>query len=86
VLAILAASTLLNAAYFLPPVYAAWFGHRDAPWPRDAPGEGRIWLIAPALITAALTIAVGVLAFAPPSPLTWAGLIVEREYGDVVGR
>jgi multicomponent Na+:H+ antiporter subunit D len=38
-------------------------------------------LLVPALVTAALSIAAGLLAAAPFSALDWAKLIVEREYG-----
>jgi multicomponent Na+:H+ antiporter subunit D len=33
VIAVLALSSLLNAAYFLPILYAGWFGQRTTPWP-----------------------------------------------------
>jgi multicomponent Na+:H+ antiporter subunit D len=82
---VLAASTALNAAYFLPIVYAAWFKEPDEPWPhgREKP-QGRLeirWmLLMPPLLTAALALLAGLLADAPFSPLSWARLIVEREY------
>jgi multicomponent Na+:H+ antiporter subunit D len=59
-LAVLALSTLLNAAYFLPIVYAAFWrapsgdGHGEAPWPSVAA------LVATALATVALPFAVAV--------------------------
>jgi multicomponent Na+:H+ antiporter subunit D len=83
VIGVLVASTLLNAAYFLPIVYAAWFRDRREPWP--VPRHAGRWeasplLLVPPLVTAALTIVVGVLAGAPFSVQTWAEIVVEREY------
>lgn len=74
----LATSTLLNAAYFLPLVYRAWF----LPLPGDHPQnrEHSVWLIAPAVVTAVLSIAAGALAGLPYSPLGWSTMIVERYY------
>jgi len=85
VLAILAASTLLNAAYFLPIVHAAWFGTPQGPWPNEhITARGRLetrWLLLlPPLATAAAVLGIGVLAGAPLSPLDWARLIASREY------
>ena len=83
VLAVLAASSVLNAAYFLPILYVAWFKPPPARWPAQAP-LGRLecgWrLLAPPLVTAALTLAAGLLAGAFMSPLDWASLIMSREY------
>lgn len=81
VLAVLAASTLLNAAYFLPLVYRIWFlkpGEAIAHGP--APTERPLGLIAPAVLTAFASVAVGLLAAWVFSPLGWATLIAEREY------
>lgn len=75
--AVLAVSTLLNAAYFLPLVYRLWF--LDAP-PDARPVEGPATLVGPALVTAAASVAVGVLAGAAFSPLGWATLIAEQKY------
>ncbi len=83
VLAVLLASTLLNAAYFLPLIRAGWFGQRRSPWPRDERRgrfEGDSWLIAPALVTALLTLLAGVLAAGPVSVQQWAEVIVGQEY------
>jgi formate hydrogenlyase subunit 3/multisubunit Na+/H+ antiporter MnhD subunit len=83
VIAVLAASTLLNAAYFLPIVYRAWFVEPRQAW-SDEGRYGRLethWaLLAPPLVTALLTLLVGVFAGAPFSPLRWAALIAERAY------
>lgn len=85
VLAVLALSSLLNAAYFLPIVRAAWFEPTPACWPNEnIPRRGRRetdWLLlSPTVIAAASALLVGLAANAPFSPLDWARLIVEREY------
>ncbi|HSJ77542.1 MAG TPA: proton-conducting transporter membrane subunit [Erythrobacter sp.] len=81
VLAVLAASTLLNAAYFLPLVYRIWFLEPDKEAAEAAiPRERPFGLIAPAIVTAFASVAVGLLAAAPFSPLGWATLIAQREY------
>jgi multicomponent Na+:H+ antiporter subunit D len=79
VIFVLAASSLLNAAYFLPLVYRAWFAPPAAAGPprRERPAM----LIWPAAVTAAVALAVGLFAGYGYSPLSWAHLIVEREYG-----
>jgi multicomponent Na+:H+ antiporter subunit D len=85
VLAVLAASSLLNAAYFLPILRAAWFEPPPAAWPDEhiaASGlrETTWWLLGPAMFAGAASLAVGLLAGLPLSPLDWAQLIVAREY------
>jgi multicomponent Na+:H+ antiporter subunit D len=81
VLGVLAASTLLNAAYFLPVVYRIWFYPPGAAITTgDGPVEPPLGLIAPAVITAVASVAVGLLAAAAFSPLGWATLIAERVY------
>lgn len=83
-LLVLAASSLLNAAYFLPIVYVAWFGEAPKAWPHEQPrGAAEVdWtMLGPPLVTAALVLAAGVLAGADFSPLQWARLIALREYG-----
>ncbi|MFN3945103.1 MAG: proton-conducting transporter membrane subunit [Allosphingosinicella sp.] len=80
VIFILAASSLLNAAYFLPLIYRAWF--RSPEGPPVPPGRERNYmLIGPAVVTAAVALLVGLFAGMDYSPLSWAQLIVEREYG-----
>lgn len=83
VLAVLVVSTLLNAAYFLPIVRAAWFGKPPEAWSDDR-GAGRFetdWtLLAPPIFTALLTLGAGLVASMPISPLQWARLITQREY------
>ncbi|MCC6009146.1 MAG: monovalent cation/H+ antiporter subunit D family protein [Rhodobacteraceae bacterium] len=77
VLAVLAGSTLLNAAYFLPLLYRLWIvpARDGAAGDERAPG-----LLAPAVVTALASVAVGVLAASALSPLSWADLIVARGY------
>jgi multicomponent Na+:H+ antiporter subunit D len=79
VIFVLGLSSLLNAAYFLPLVYRAWF--RPAAAARLPGGEGPAMLILPAVATAALALLVGVFAGLEFSPLRWAQLIVQRNYG-----
>lgn len=76
---VLVASTLLNAAYFLPIVHRLWF--RSSPM--DARAEhpvGRAALLAmtvPPVLTAGLALGVGAFAAAAWSPLGWVQLIVQ---------
>ncbi|MCP5297567.1 MAG: monovalent cation/H+ antiporter subunit D family protein, partial [Zoogloeaceae bacterium] len=82
---VLWASSLLNAAYFLPILWRAWFRPAPASWPEEhiaARGwrETSVLLLLPPLVTAVLTLAAGMLAESPASPLSWAKLIAEREY------
>ncbi len=77
VLGVLAGSTLLNAAYFLPLLHRLWFRPARA----DAGGsEAAPALILPAVVTAAGSLGVGLLAASDLSPLGWANLIVMRDY------
>ena len=80
---VLVASSVLNALYFLPIVYSAWFESPPGSWPdeRKFPrGETSLVLLLPTLFTAAAALAVGLLASAPFSPLEWARLVVERQF------
>jgi multicomponent Na+:H+ antiporter subunit D len=85
VLIVLVASSLLNAAYFLPILFRAWFREAPARWPDEHIPAGRLEtsgaLLWPPLITGALALAAGLFAAAPASPLEWATLIARREYG-----
>ncbi len=85
VLLVLASSTLLNAAYFLPILYRAWFRPPPAAWPKEHHFHTRFEtmgaLLWPPVITAVFCLLAGLLAAAPFSPLEWARLIAEREYG-----
>lgn len=82
VLIVLAVSSILNALYFLPILYAAWFKDPVREWPdKTGFGEAHWMLWVPPAITATLAIAVGLLASLPSSPLSWVELISAREYG-----
>ncbi len=85
VLWVLVASGLLNAAYFLPIVYKAWFQEPVGDWPAER-SYGRLethWmLLAPPVLTGVLALLVGLLAQAPYSALVWVRLIAFREYGQ----
>jgi multicomponent Na+:H+ antiporter subunit D len=111
VILVLAASSLLNAAYFLPVIAVAWLRpyrgpdkphgaeaggdaarggpdahelpHPGVP-PVDAPPvrrEAPLPLLVPALATAALALAAGLLAGLPYSPLSLAAAAVREIYG-----
>lgn len=85
VLAVLTASSLLNAAYFLPILYRAWFLPQAAAWPEEhilmqGSRETTHLLLWPPLATAALTLALGLFAASSLSPLEWVKLIADREY------
>ncbi len=80
---ILVASSVLNALYFLPILYSAWFDAPPANWPEErrfARAETSLMLLLPTLFTAAAALAVGLFASAPYSPLEWAELVTERKY------
>ncbi len=82
--AVLLLSTVLNAAYFLPPILHAWF---ELPPRALSPRKGR-WeappsLVLPAVATAVLSLLAGALAGAPYSPLQIAQAVTAIEYGDV---
>ncbi len=85
VLLVLAASTLLNAGYFLPILYRAWFRPLPAAWENEHRFQTRFEtmgaLLWPPVITAVLCLLAGLFAAAPVSPLQWAQLIARREYG-----
>jgi multicomponent Na+:H+ antiporter subunit D len=84
VLPVLVGSSVLNAAYFLPILYRAWFKEADRAFPApDRPSGREIgwYLLLPPLFTAVCTVLFGVFAGAPYSPLAWAKLIAGREYG-----
>ncbi len=85
VLAVLLASSVLNAAYFLPILYRAWFRQRTESWPQEHMpmhnGRETPWLLLfPPLVTASVTVLAGLFASSPMSPLDWARLIAAREY------
>jgi multicomponent Na+:H+ antiporter subunit D len=84
-IAVLLSSTLINAAFFFPVLRAVWFAPRRGQWPRDTLARGRLettpWLLVPALVTAGLTILLGVFAAAPVGVRALALQIVFLEIG-----
>jgi len=81
---VLTASSLLNAAYFLPILWRAWAKRPALPWPAEhsfGRWETNWMLLLPPLATAALVIWAGIFADSSFSPLAWVKLIAEREYG-----
>jgi multicomponent Na+:H+ antiporter subunit D len=86
IVAVLIASTFLNAAYFLPIVRTAWFdAPRDAWWHErlDARGpEASWWLLGPALATAVLAVGAGLLAAVEISPLGLARRAALGVFGE----
>lgn len=90
ILLVLVASSVLNAAYFLPILQAAWFKaplERARQAPSAAPGQPRRaptwWLVAPPAVTAVLSLGAGLFAGLSFSPLGWAEIIVQRTYYPV---
>ena len=85
VIPVLLTSSVLNAAYFLPILHRAWFRDPAPAWPAEhlpaARLETHAALLWPPVVTATLALAAGLFAAAPYSPLEWASLIAQREYG-----
>jgi multicomponent Na+:H+ antiporter subunit D len=86
VLLVLVASTLLNAAYYLPIVFRAWFASPTQAWPQESMHSRALEtapaLLLPPLVTALLVVLLGLFASAPFTPLQWVMLIAAREYGS----
>lgn len=83
VLVILLSSSVLNAAYFLPIVHAAWFRPPDREWHTHRKSrflETSWMLLLPALATAILSLAVGLFAASNWSVLDIALKIAEGWY------
>lgn len=80
VIGVLTVSSLLNALYFLPLLYRMWFRTASDATQAAAPREYPLALIAPPVVTAIAALATGLLAGSSLSPLSWATLIVERNY------
>jgi multicomponent Na+:H+ antiporter subunit D len=81
VIAVLAASSMLNAMYFLPILRTAWFSEAGKRWPRRTTWmEGDAVLIIAAVTPALLSLLAGVFAGLPWSPLSLARLAVEEVY------
>ncbi|MBM4182460.1 MAG: monovalent cation/H+ antiporter subunit D family protein [Betaproteobacteria bacterium] len=82
---VLIASSLLNAAYFLPILWRAWLRPTPAAWPEEyIPRRGlretSALLLWPPLVTAAAVVLAAIFAESAWSPLAWARLIAAREY------
>ncbi len=85
VIFVLAGSSLLNAAYFLPILYVAWFKPAVGNWPAERSFgryETALALLVPPVITAILALLLGLFASAPFSPLEWARFITSLEYAQ----
>lgn len=83
VIFILVGSTFLNAAYFLPIIYRAWFLKSTDTWPNEQNfgNKETAWaLLIPPLITALLSIIFGLFATSFFTPFEWANLIAQREF------
>ena len=81
----LTASSLLNAAYFLPILYRLWFVNQPQKWLQErirARGrwETHVLLLIPPVVTAVATLGAGIFADTGWSPLFWVKLIAEMEY------
>lgn len=80
---VLAGSSALNAAYFLPLLHRAWFRPGAGDWPAERVfprAETSLALLLPPLATALLALAAGLFASVPFSPQEWAALVVNREF------
>lgn len=82
---VLVASSLLNAGYFLPILYRAWFRRAPADWPNESiPRRGvretTLLLLVPPLVSGAAIVGAAVFAEADWSPASWARMIAAREY------
>jgi multicomponent Na+:H+ antiporter subunit D len=83
VLWVLVGSSALNAAYFLPVLYTAWFRQPDGQWKDEYPNgvlETSWMLLLPPCFTAMMVVLVGLFAASMYSPLNWAQVIAAREY------
>lgn len=83
VILVLLASSALNAAYFLPIVYKAWFcepEHEEAPRLRPGRLETQALMLIPVMVTGIFSLAAGVFAAVAGSPLSIAREIVEKFY------
>ena len=82
VIGVLIASTLLNAAYFLPVIYRAWFLPPSWDWPKSTElgfrHETHLGLLIPTVFTALLALAAGMFAGLAYSPKGWVEFIVAR--------
>ena len=85
VLWVLTASSLLNAAYFLPILFRAWILKPPEHWPEEhsfGRWETHWMLLLPPLITSLFVVYSGLFAEWDFSPLAWVKLIAAREIGE----
>jgi formate hydrogenlyase subunit 3/multisubunit Na+/H+ antiporter MnhD subunit len=84
VIGVLILSSLLNAGYFLPILYCAWFKPQKDEWPDEHHSGGQLetfWmLLLPPVVTGLLSILLGLFASLDFGLLYWVNLIVRREY------
>ncbi len=83
VIFVLAGSSLLNAAYFLPILHRAWFRAPPDSWPEEhyfGRRETALALLVPPVLTALLALLAGLLAELPFSALEWSRLVAQREF------
>jgi multicomponent Na+:H+ antiporter subunit D len=83
VIFVLAGSSLLNAAYFLPILHRAWFRPPPESWPQEhhfGRHETALALLVPPVLTALLALVAGLLAEVPFSALEWSRLVAQREF------
>lgn len=87
VVAVLVASSTLNAIYFLPIVHRLWFrsgpSHGKGSWPKEqrlGRFETHGWLLWPMVFTAMISLGAGLFAGLPFSPLDWAARVANGEY------
>lgn len=81
---LLIASSVLNAAYFLPILKRAWFDPPPARWPAErrwGSAETSRMLLFPTVFTAVAALAIGLFASMPYGPIYWASLVMQREAG-----
>jgi multicomponent Na+:H+ antiporter subunit D len=78
VLGILVASTLLNAAYFLPVLKRIWLNPPPKAWPHEARASRleALGMVGSTLVAASMALGVGLFAGHPLSPLSWVTGIV----------
>ncbi|ATZ61836.2 MAG: monovalent cation/H+ antiporter subunit D family protein [Methanosarcinales archaeon Met12] len=80
-LLVILVSALLNAAYFMPPIYSAFFKEPDASFKDREPSW---WLLAPILICAAISLILGIVPMMPNTPLQLVLVAVHKFIGGGV--
>lgn len=84
VLLVLLVSSLLNAAYFLPLIYKAWFVAPSQNWPHEQRLSKRCethWmLLVPPLVTATIVILLGIMAGFAFTTLGWVQWWIAQEF------